>query len=104
MENIKELIKKKYNTWDWNFGKSPTFIFKKESEVDGKTMCVELMIVNGKIIDCKLSYGHELMDQLKEIELKAGLTRKRYSYRVVRNVVKRIFDKDMVHSITRCFF
>ncbi|RLD82835.1 MAG: lipoate--protein ligase family protein [Bacteroidetes bacterium] len=48
---IKQLSTEKYNSWDWNFGYSPKYLFKKELQVQNNTVSISLYIKKGKILD-----------------------------------------------------
>jgi lipoate-protein ligase A len=54
-ENIKELVKSKYSTWEWNFGYSPTYNFRKliRTEKSG-TIEFDLDVQNGIIRQIKI--------------------------------------------------
>ena len=54
-EKIDELVKTKYNTWDWNFGYSPNYNFKKivRTERSG-TIEFDLDVHNGTIRNIKI--------------------------------------------------
>lgn len=53
---IKHLYDSKFNTWDWNYGKSPEFTISKSKRYAGGKIEFNLNIVDGIIKDCKL-YG-----------------------------------------------
>ena len=48
LDKINLLVEKKYNNWDWNYGKSPEFLVKKEYE---SRMLITLIVKNGFIKD-----------------------------------------------------
>ncbi|RKD29138.1 lipoate--protein ligase [Thermohalobacter berrensis] len=51
---INKLVKEKYETWDWNFGSSPKYSFKKEMRYGGGTVEINLNVEKGLIKDVKI--------------------------------------------------
>lgn len=56
LANIRELTAEKYLTWEWNFGHSPAFNFKKSGRFACGGIEVNLFVDKGIIQDCKI-YG-----------------------------------------------
>lgn len=54
--NIRDLMQKKYSSWDWNYGQSPPFNFKNSKRFKGGKVEVLLDIKDGLIKGCKI-YG-----------------------------------------------
>jgi len=54
-DQIVELIRTKYSTWDWNFGYSPNYNFRKilRTQKSG-TIEFDLDVQNGTILHCKI--------------------------------------------------
>jgi lipoate---protein ligase len=52
---IQKLVSEKFNTWDWNFGYSPKYIFKNETRIDGKRINVKLQVEKGHISDSEIT-------------------------------------------------
>lgn len=48
---VREIRLKKYDTWEWNYGKSPVFDVINRQRFDGGTLEVRLSIKNGRIAD-----------------------------------------------------
>jgi lipoate-protein ligase A len=55
-EKIHRLVEEKYSTWEWNFGYSPKYNFRKQAKTKGGHVEVNLFVENGIIIDAKI-YG-----------------------------------------------
>ncbi|MDR2511243.1 MAG: lipoate--protein ligase [Bacteroidales bacterium] len=55
MQEILKIQEKKFNTWDWNFGKSPEFSISKSQKFTGGKVEVLLNVKNGFIIDCRFN-------------------------------------------------
>ncbi|APH21989.1 TPA: lipoate--protein ligase [Clostridium botulinum] len=70
INEIEKLMKKKYMTWQWNYGESPEFNYRNSKRFQGGKLEVLLNIVEGHINECKI-YGDflGLMD-VSEIEKK----------------------------------
>ncbi|WNC13825.1 lipoate--protein ligase [Brevibacillus brevis] len=54
--NIHELSKARYQSWDWNYGKSPKSNFRASKRFDVGTVEVQLDIAKGRIQEAKI-YG-----------------------------------------------
>ncbi|MHB9946643.1 lipoate--protein ligase [Clostridium botulinum] len=91
INEIEKLMKKKYMTWQWNYGESPEFNYRNSKRFQGGKLEVLLNIVEGHINECKIygdflglmdvseiegkiigiKYGEEYIDEfLKEIDIK----------------------------------
>lgn len=55
-EEIHNISKKRYQNWDWNFGKSPKFDLQKVHKFPAGLVDVRMNVSKGKITDCKI-YG-----------------------------------------------
>jgi len=49
IQEISRLREERFSTWEWNFGYSPKYIFKKEVVMRGGKINTEMKVVNGKI-------------------------------------------------------
>lgn len=47
VSNIKELVKSKYDTWDWNFGYSPAYTFENTGNINGNDITVHINVEKG---------------------------------------------------------
>ncbi len=54
-EQIEALVTEKYQTWKWNFGYSPKFIYSNTVDIDSKTLSCELEVIKGTITKLELS-------------------------------------------------
>ena len=68
-KKINELVRSKYNTWEWNFGYSPNYNFKKilRTEKSG-TIEFDLDVKNGIIIHIKIFGDYFSKFDTEEIE------------------------------------
>lgn len=55
-EGIRELVKSRYSTWEWNFGYSPKYNFKKAIRTDGGKVEFNFDVQNG-IINQAVIFG-----------------------------------------------
>lgn len=55
IDSIDDLVNKKYNTWEWNFGKSPDYTLYNELKYPGGNIEFNLIVEKGLIKDIKLS-------------------------------------------------
>ena len=53
-EEINELFKEKYSTWEWNYGESPDFTYKNYKRFSFGGIDIRLNIKNGLIENCKI--------------------------------------------------
>jgi len=65
---IDELVKTKYNTWEWNFGYSPQYNFKRQFKADGGNIEVNLEVKNGIIENAKIYGDYFSLRDTAEIE------------------------------------
>jgi len=68
-QKINALVRSKYNTWEWNFGYSPNYNFKKilRTEKSG-TIEFDLDVKNGSIIHIKIFGDYFSKFDTEEIE------------------------------------
>lgn len=69
-DGINSLMQNKYNTWEWNFGKSPKFNYKNIKKFDVGFLDVRANVEDGLIRDCKIYgdfFGTEDVKKLEEI-------------------------------------
>ncbi len=55
MNQIRPLYRKKYSSWEWNFGYSPKFMFRKELQIENRSISIKLNIKKGIILDLAIS-------------------------------------------------
>jgi lipoate-protein ligase A len=77
---IKELVDKKYSTWEWNFGESPAFEIEKSRRFEGGYLSLKFNVSDGRIQHLKI-YGdffgkkdiRDIENLLKNIKFKEGI-------------------------------
>lgn len=65
---INQLVAEKYNTWDWNFGYSPQYTFRKMIKADGGSLEFLLDVQNGIIRQAKIYGDYFGVRDTREIE------------------------------------
>jgi len=53
-ENIHQISRERYQNWDWNYGKSPSFNIKESHKFSGGLVDVRLNVKKGMIENCKI--------------------------------------------------
>lgn len=103
---IEELAKSKYESWDWNYGRSPESNFKSARKFDQGKLEVSLFIKEGVIESCKI-WGDFL--SLKDVtDIEKALTGIRYEPAEIRAVLNRFnlrmyFGLISADEILSCF-
>lgn len=69
-ENIYEISKKRYQKWEWNFGKSPAFNIKASHKFPSGLLDVRLDVKKGIIENCKIYGDFFGLGDVKDIEEK----------------------------------
>ena len=107
IQAINELKERKYDTWEWNYGKSPKFNFKNSKRFANGKLEVLLDVNNGVITECKI-YGDFLaLRSVNDLEEKIkGI---RYEKSAVEDMLKgfnltQYFGNINLHEILECFF
>ena len=54
LATIDQLLKEKFGTWEWNYGYSPKYIFRKDGMLQGKSASINLKIEKGRIKEVNL--------------------------------------------------
>lgn len=67
---IDELVLEKYGTWDWNFGASPDYNFKKANKVPAGFIEVHLDVHKGHIQEAKIFGDFFASKSIEELENK----------------------------------
>lgn len=96
--SIDKLVESRYSTWDWNFGYSPEYNFKKAIKTQGGTMDITLLAEKGIIQKVKF-YGdfftHQDISHIEEI-----LSRVPHEENAIRNALAEIDIEDYFLNIT----
>lgn len=101
---INKLVEDKYSKWEWNFGNSPKFSYKKVSELSGKSVAIELFVEKGIISSCEIA-----VDNQRDKAAEEAVTGCRYSINEVRNKLENLntsalIKDDDTEKLTDSFF
>ncbi|MHB9941433.1 lipoate--protein ligase [Clostridium sporogenes] len=88
IEKVNELVKNKYNTWEWNFGKSPKFNYKREMRFNSGTVAIMMNVVEGIIKNFKI-YG-DFFEENPVEELEKLFINKRFEIVELKDMLKKI--------------
>lgn len=85
-DKIEELVRQKYNTWDWNFGYSPKYNFRKviRTEKSG-TIEFDLDVHNGTITQIKI-FG-DYFNKFDTADIETALTGIAHNEPAIREVL-----------------
>lgn len=67
-ENVYKISKERYQNWDWNYGKSPSFNFKESHKFPGGLVDVRLDVKKGIIENCTIFGDFFGVGEVKVIE------------------------------------
>lgn len=68
LEHISKLYEEKYSTWEWNYGKSPNYNFRKAIRTEGGTIEVQLNVDKGMIKDVKFLGDYFNSEPIENLE------------------------------------
>ncbi|MCW6074672.1 lipoate--protein ligase [Clostridium sporogenes] len=88
IEKVNELVKNKYGTWEWNFGKSSKFNYKKEMRFNSRTVSIMMNVVEGIIKNFKI-YG-DFFEENPVEELEKLFINKRFEIVELKDMLKKI--------------
>lgn len=94
----------KYDTWEWNIGKSPDFTFSKREEAQGHFFSVRLEVKKGIITTCQLDGDLTTPDKLQQIS--ALMVNHRYDYPEIMALLTTLqdFNKEEIDLMKKSFF
>ncbi len=67
VDRIEQLAGEKFRTWEWNFGYSPKYTFRNETEIDGKKLEIELKVEKGIIKEVEWAGNYFSPSQLDKM-------------------------------------
>lgn len=84
---IEEIAKKKYATWEWNFGNNPRFSIEKEGKFAGGIVQVYINIYKGIIKNIKI-YG-DFFSENNVSTLENALTSVKYDFKSIYGILEK---------------
>ena len=98
LAEVRRLKESKYDTWEWNFGRSPRFDFTNKRRFDGGTLEVGLEVGKGGVIQSAVFYGDFL--SLTSLEpLAAALVGCPFRAETVRQILERFPLREMFGTL-----
>jgi len=99
-DKIHELVRTRYNTWEWNFGYSPNYNFRKvlRTEKSG-TIEFDLDVMNGTILLIKI-FG-DYFGRLDPEELETALTGVTHNHEAICNALSPFSIGDYFNHLTQ---
>lgn len=91
-QKIDRLVEEKYSTWEWNFGYSPKYNFRKQAKTNGGHVEVNLQVENGFITEAKI-FG-DYFGRHDTGEFEAMLKGLAHNEEVLRNLLSGIIIGD----------
>ncbi|MFD1067878.1 lipoate--protein ligase [Oceanobacillus locisalsi] len=95
-ERIHDISKKRYQQWEWNYGKSPSFNYQESKKFPGGLVDVRLDVKKGMIENCTIYGDFFGMGDIKELE--DALTGIRHNRDAVKEAVDQV---DVSHYLGR---
>ena len=95
---IEQLINEKYGTWDWNFGSSPDYNFKKANKIPAGFIEVHLDVHKGHIQKAKIFGDFFASSPIEEIE--NLLINIKHDQESIRDVLAKIDLKSYFGNVT----
>jgi len=95
---IKKIRDEKYATWEWNYGKSPDYNFKKGIRTDGGTLEMNLDVEKGIIKKVKI-YG-DFFNEKDISEIETGLENTPHEENEIRKVFNQYQIGKYFHNMT----
>ncbi|MEM7119241.1 MAG: lipoate--protein ligase [Chloroflexota bacterium] len=87
-EKVRQIATAKYETWDWNYGRSPTFNVRKDNQLPVGKIDLRINVVRGVIDDLKI-YG-TFFSHRDIIDLEKQLIGIRYERDALANALNKI--------------
>ena len=98
LKAIKKIRDEKYATWEWNYGKSPDYNFKKGIRTDGGTLEMNLDVEKGIIKKVKI-YG-DFFNEKDISEIETGLENTPHEENEIRKVFNQYQIGKYFHNMT----
>lgn len=98
IEKINELVETKYSTWEWNFGNSPKFNYKKEMRFKAGTVSVNMNVADGVIKHFKV-YG-DFFEEKPVGELEKFFIDKRFDILEIKDIIKSIGISNYILNVS----
>lgn len=99
LARVHQIMEARYNTWEWNYGRSPAFDFKKGQRFQGGYLEILLKVNKGIISQCKIHGDFFGKREVEEIEqLLKGI---RYDKQAVQERLAGVPVEEYMAGITK---
>lgn len=95
-KKIHEISENRYQKWEWNYGKSPSFNYQESAKFPGGLVDVRLDVKKGMIENCKIYGDFFGLGNIKELE--EALTGVRHNRANIREALDKV---DVSHYLGR---
>jgi lipoate-protein ligase A len=82
---IQKLANEKFETWDWNFGYSPKYLFKNKVDIAGKRLSVQMSVKKGRVEECVISGDY--FPAIEVIKISKGMIGQRHFFEDVKELL-----------------
>ncbi|PHK50004.1 lipoate--protein ligase [Staphylococcus edaphicus] len=65
---IDDMLDKKYNNWEWNFGRSPRYEYNRDARLTVGTIDISLSVEQGRIAACRIYGDFFGQGDIKDVE------------------------------------
>lgn len=97
LEQIAEIAKTKFSTWEWNFGNSPKYSYSKEARCGGSTIQVNFNVENGYINNLKFQGDFFFKQDIKVLEDK--FKEVKHSEENIKEVLDNLDIKEYINGV-----
>lgn len=89
---IDQLVRDKYKNWEWNYGNSPQYSYRRDGRFTGGTVDIHLEVEKGRIAKCRIYGDFFAKGNINEVEAKLIGTRL-----LEEDLLAALADLDMEH-------
>jgi lipoate-protein ligase A len=102
-EAIYDLMTKKYTTWEWNFGYSPSYSFTREFRVKDNTATLTVDVKKGVIASFTISGGN--LSHFEREALATSLKGQQHNEeKIKKHLSKLVISREVQHKIFKMLF
>lgn len=98
INNINDIKRSQFDSWEWNFGSDPKFNVTKENRFAGGKLSARLFVENGRIANIKF-YGDFFASESLD-DLEKGLIGCRYAEEDIKHALASAHAEDCFYNIT----
>ena len=98
IREARSLADSKYRTWEWNFGSSPAYDYRKRSRFSGGSVTLELSISRGRINSARITGDFFGVRPVSELE--ALLKNVEFRPSAVRNALASVVMEDFMLGVS----